>query len=186
MEQEGMRYRASFVCAVLLYVGVASSGCDTLAPREPIVLPEKRVTFRFEFNSAGRSVGEPLEVVSNASADLADDLAREGFTKAEIISATVLSVELVRILPVGVNVSFLSEAGLALRSTGVARRTIARSTALPNDHRATIPVVDAGVTSYVTRPSFEAVLTGIPASLRPNEQYVLEATVRLRIEVEGV
>ena len=175
------RLSVYWAAAVLLVL----SGCDVIADNPSIALSHS-ATFRFEFSSDGRSAGEPFEVRSTSSVNLADDLLADGFTKGEVLSASVTSVEISRTQPIGVHLSTLGDVSLGLTATGVARTTIARSASLPDSDDGQLAVQNASITAFVTAPSFSGVLTIDPASLRANSNYVLTTTVRLRVEVEGV
>jgi hypothetical protein len=88
--------------------------------------------------------------------------------------------------PIGVNLSDFDEASLSLLASGAAARTVASSSSLPASDDANLQVVSSVATSFVTAPNFSGELTVVPTSLRESADYVLTATVRLRIEVEGV
>lgn len=171
---------------VLVTVTLALASCDVVAPTDGIPLQEKTVTFRFEINTDGVSPGETVQATSEESANLEQALDADGYTKAEVLSATVTRVELERINPTSVDLGILEEALLALTASNISSKTIASSTSLPASRSASLPVSSSpDVTSYVIAPSFRGSLTLVPETV-PGGILVLRATVRLRIEVEGV
>ena len=176
------RVSAALVVAALF----ALSGCDIATDPGIFTLQEKRVTFRFEFASDGRTAGQEIEVQSTSSADLAAALLADGYTKGEVVGVTLLGVELSRVQPIGVNLSTLSNVSVSLTASGVSRSTIATAASLPNADDALLQVTNERVTGFITAPSFSSVLKVVPTSLKPNSDYVLTATLRLRVEVEGV
>ncbi len=179
------RLPRTFVLGVVT-IALALASCDTVNPTENIVLQAKTVSFRFEIDTEGVDAGQSIRVDSEDSADLEQALNADGFSKGEVVSATVTRVELERINPTTVDLSILEEAMLAFMASGVSNRTIATSTSLPSSRSATLQVSSsADATSFVVAPSFRGSLTIVPGTV-PQTQLVLRATVTFRIEVEGV
>lgn len=170
---------------LLVLVAVVLASCDAVTATEPITLQSKTVSFRFEFDSEGVSPGGSVDAQSNADVDLGPELLSDGFTKAEVITATVTSVELERISPTQVNLNFLEEASIDFAASGISTRTIAGSNSLPDSRTAMLSVTSANVTTFVVAPSFRAVLNVVPESV-PEGEWVLRSNVTLRIDVEGV
>ena len=179
------RWRRTGVGVLLALVGVVIASCDAVTATEPITLQSKTVSFRFEFDSDGVTPGGSVGVQSEADVDLGPELLSDGFTKAEVISATVTSVELERISPTTVNLNFLEEASIEFAASGIAGRSIAGSNSLPDNRTAMLSVTSANVTTFVVAPSFRAVLNVVPESV-PEGGWVLRSNVTLRIDVEGV
>lgn len=178
-------HRIPLVAGILAAVVLLAS-CDTVNPTDNIILPEKTVSFRFEIGPDGISPGETITVEAEDPVDLGSALNADGFTKAEVLSATVTRVELERVSPAGVDLSILEEAEVALVASGVSSRTIASSSSLPDDPATTLSISGSSdATSFVTASSFEGVLTIVPAVV-PQGLLVMRATVSLRVEVEGV
>jgi hypothetical protein len=122
-------------------------------------------------------------VASENRVDLTSQL--EGFSKSEILSATVVSATLFRRQPVEANLGELMDAvALQLDAAGLSRAQVAGLQGLPDDNEATLDLASTGnVTGFVRAPTFGAVLnfTGLDAN-----DYVFEVRLRLRIQVEGV
>ena len=161
------------------------AGCDTLPGTETVVLPEKTVTLRFEFSTDGMTAGQAVDVTSTGTADLGPDLQRDGFTKGEVVSATVLGAELTR-GTAGVSLAFLNEASLSVSANSVGRKKVASTSSLSDQKTIPLELANTGMTEYVTSPSFQGVLTLVPGSAVGGDDYTVQATIRLRIEVEGV
>lgn len=168
-------------------ISLLLASCDVVNPIGGITLPTQTASFRFEINTDGVDPGQTVQVNSEESVNLAQALDEAGgYTKAEVLSATVTRVELERINPTGVNLSILEEALVAFTASGVSTKTIATATSLPSSPSATLPVSSSpDVTSFVIAPSFRGALTIVPESV-PDGILVLRATVTFRIEVEGV
>lgn len=180
------RFSSRLVLGVAV-MALALASCDVVNPTEGVVLPEITVTFRFEIDTDGVSPGETVQVASEESANLAQALdASGGYTKAEVLSATVTRVELERINPTSVDLSILDEALLAFTASNLSSKTIASSNSLPASRTASLPVSSSpDATGYVIAPSFRGALTVVPGTV-PDGQFVLRTTVTFRIEVEGV
>lgn len=179
------RSHRSGVVALLIGVATLVAACDAVTAPEPITLQSKTVSFRFEFTAGGVSPGELVDVQSEGTVDLGPDLEADGFTKGEVLSATVTAVELERISPTTVNLNFLEEASIDFVASGISRRTIASSTSLPDNRTAMLSIGNGDVTTFVTAPSFQAALSVVPETV-PDAGWVLRANVTLRIDVEGV
>lgn len=175
------------VCAValVLMVAISTSSCDAIIEPRPVDL-SATTSFRFEFSTQGVTPGQTLQVQSEESANLQSELDRFGYTKAEVISATVTSVELERINPTSIDLSVLDEALLAFSASDVSTKNVASSESLPGSRTANLQVgTSSDVTSFVTAPSFRGSLTVVPNTV-PQGGFVLRATVTFRIQAEGV
>jgi hypothetical protein len=170
---------------LLAAVMILMASCDAVTAPEPITLQSKTVSFRFEFTGDGVSPGDLVDMQSEGSIDLGPELLDDGFTKGEVLSATVTSVELERISPTNVNLNFLEEASIGFSASGISARTVAASTSLPDSRTANLSVSSGDVTAYVVAPSFQAVMSVVPETV-PAAGWVLRANVTLRIDVEGV
>lgn len=169
------------LAALLLFL----PACDTVADlgNENVILT-RDVTFSFDF-----MVDTPqaaLRATSTNQVDLSGQL--EGFTKAEILSATVTSARLTRVQPVRADLAELMDAVLLeLTASGGSATTVAQQAGLPASAEGALTVSGSpGVTSHVKAPSFGAALTFTNLAVPALGIYRFEVTVRLRIEVEGV
>lgn len=180
--QTGCRFGCLVLAAV---VAITTASCDVVATTDPLTLQAKTVSFRFEFDSEGIESGETVEAQSVESVDMGPILSADGFTKAEVLSATITSVELERISPANVNLDFLEQAELAFTASGMSRRSIASSASLPASRDAPLSIANSDVMTFVVAPTFRAVASVVPATV-PQAGFVLRANVTLRIRVEGV
>ena len=172
---------------VLLFgIAFVLHGCDVVEGGS-IFLQPKEVVFRFEFSSDDLEVGQAVVIPATNSVDLGDDLLADGFSKGEVLSATVSSATLERINPIGVQMSFLSEVVVNLQVTGLSATTVARQSSLPDSRTAGLTIQpNINIANYVARSSFGSNISITPVEILANEDYVLELTLAIRIEVEGV
>lgn len=186
MEVADLTSRRSAGHALLLVAfAVFLASCDAVTTPDPITLQAKTVAFRFEFDSAGLQPGETVDVQSTESVDMGPLLSNDGFTKGEVLSASVTAVELERISPTSVDLDFLDQAALAFSASGITTRTIASSSALPGSRSAPLTLGSTDVTAFVVAPAFRGVLSVVP-DVVPQAGFVLRANVTFRIQVEGV
>lgn len=93
-----LRTFAALVCGLsILWL----SGCDTVQQPELITLTAQE-TFTFEVNGATLTPNKTTTLFSEA-ADVSDQLA--GFSRNDIKTATVTSIQLERLQPIGTNLS---------------------------------------------------------------------------------
>lgn len=165
----------------VLFVILTLTGCDFVADEETLVV-EEEVDFRFEFSTEG-DVGESVTVQSNATVDIDDVLFAEGYTRDDVAAASIRWVEINRIQPTGTNLDVFDSMELALTASGISPSVQASSDDLPADNSVRLDLQTTSVTQIVRQSAFGARLTVVPSVA---EDYVLEAVVNLRIELEGI
>lgn len=164
--------------------------CDTAGIDDGLLtLPERDVTFRYQFTVeepvGGGNPQPTISAISQSRVDLGELIVAEGFTKDEVESVTITEMELRRVQPTGATLSslirgidvLLDPAGLSPVSVGGLSPIIGGSSAELNVDRSDITLLTANTADFGTR----IVVDGPIA-----EMYVLEITMRLRIEVSDV
>lgn len=172
--------------AAIVVAAVVLHGCDTLLDDgETIVLQPKEVTFRFEFSGDDLTAGQPVTVQSTQSIDLTSELQKDGYGKDEVVSAQVSSIQLRRVNPISFSLSSLSDFSLTIVGSSSGSTRIGSLATLPSGNSASLNLGTRAVESFVRQPSFRAVAEFTPGQL-PAGDYVLTATVELRIEIEAL
>ena len=165
------------------------AGCseDLVGGGEPVILSFTEEV-QFEFTSeAAMMMGQTTEILASDRIDLAEEMRRQGFGKAEVLSATVESARLRVQFPLGVNADFLNAATLQIEAAEQPGATVATQTDFPSAREATLDVrAGENVIGYVTAPDFGLVLEVDPAELQNEEDYQLRLTIQFRVEFEGV
>ena len=165
------------------------AGCseDLVGGGEPVILSFTEEV-QFEFTSeAAMMMGQTTEIPASDRIDLAEEMRRQGFGKAEVLSATVESARLQVQFPLGVNADFLNAATLQIEAAEQPGATVATQTDFPSAREATLDVrAGENVIGYVTAPDFGLVLEVDPAELQNEEDYQLQLTIQFRVEFEGV
>lgn len=170
-----------FTPILMLLVLVVLPACDFVGDEETLQL-QKNVNFRFEFSTDG-SVGETMTVNAEETVNIDDVLFDEGYTRDEIATANIRSVSVERIQPVGTDLDVFDRIDFSLVASGVNVPTHATSSNLPSDDAASLSVSAPGVSEVLWRGVFGAEMSVVPTI---EEDFILDATVSLRIDVEGI
>lgn len=165
-----------FLVALLLL-----PACDFLGEDETARF-DKEVEFRFEFSTHGE-LGNSIVVQSDSTLNIDDELFAEGYTRDEINNAAIRSVMIRRIQRVGIDLDVFDSIELSLTADGVTVPTHAQADDLPSSSSVQLDVAAAVVTAVVRERAFGARLTVVPTI---EEDFVLEASVNLSIDVEGI
>ncbi|MBT8401708.1 MAG: hypothetical protein KJO98_14615 [Rhodothermia bacterium] len=164
-------------------------GCDS-ATEETVVLSGIRVGFEFEFDGTDLTVGQLADLVSNSAASIESQLANQGgFGLDEIETARLTSASIELVQPTfvgsGVDLRFLSEVVLQLRSGSTVREVASRVGFTDQEPAALSVIQGRDIAAILRAGSFSAVLQVEPADLI-NTEYELEVVVDFTVEVAGI
>jgi hypothetical protein len=172
-------YRWAPALLVLIFV---VSGCDTLATEEPVILTVEE-EFDFEFNGNEVQAGQPILSVDNG--DIGFQLG--GLSKAEIVSAEVIEVELERGLPLDVNLNaIMTGATLRVQAGGQNSAVVGTLASAPADNNAEMTPGTANVGAHLAASTFQATLQVTPVGSISNDFHLLTATITFRVTLEGL
>lgn len=175
--------RVTAACFAVVLGAAVLSGCDTVGSSG--ITLQKDVDFRFRFSTAEDDGVQPIHVNADAVVDFADLLVAEGFSREDIISVTVQSVHLERILPIETTLDVFERAAFSLTATGTTAPPIAEIDDLPTARGVDLSVVNRNITQVAVQPEFRGRLTVVPQTGH-DEDYVLAATMEVVVEVEGI
>ncbi len=164
------------------------AGCEA-AGNERLTLPDIEVTFRFEVNGNALTDGQAHTATATNTVDLTPALQqRGGYTKSEVVAATVTAAELERIQPTLTDLSaLLSEVRVLLTASGLSDLEVASRAGLPDDEVATLSTRSStDIAAFVKNPAFGAKLRLVPNQPEPTETYIYEVRLTLRVQVEGI
>jgi hypothetical protein len=191
MNLSAPRIRLTRVAAFVLVLTVLQ-GCDSASTDDSIVLNRVEVPeFRFEFDGDVLSEGQALELTTSVRVDLTGELdGQGGFTKDDVVAATVQSAQLFQGFPVTQKLGYLDQAIVKLVTVSPARVTEVADVTNPDDLREVdmTPIANRDVSTYVKAAEFTAVLQITPGStigIDPDESYTLAVLLELRVEVEN-
>lgn len=179
------RRLGSCLFPVALTVILLSSGCDSGINEPEAVTLTRDVSFRFEFGTEDVDGGKIAVIRSMDRVDLGDDL--EGFSKDDIVSARVNTVELTRVQPPLLNLNALfREARFLVYLTEEQSAVVAESGSLPAEATGRLtaaPTVE--IAEYAADRDFGAMLE-VRAQDLPPDDYVVTAQVRLTLTLGGL
>ncbi|NNF03152.1 MAG: hypothetical protein HKN17_01695 [Rhodothermales bacterium] len=187
------RLRRSAVLTLLLATLVLS-GCDTDSLGGDSVILTHTISedingndVVFAFSSGDIQEGRLVDIFCGCTLDIEAFLNDQGFTKSELISATVQSARIVMLFPTSEQLNFLDEAILKLGATGASDTEVANVSDLPAAREVNLQTLSSrDVSSYLERPGFEPILQINAGDLTDGEDYELSVILTVRMELEGV
>lgn len=185
-----MRFSHSFLRLFLL-VGLALPllmGCDSEeGSSDPVTLfVELDDDFRFSFRGSDIQTGRLQDLRCNCQVDISPFLFDQGFSKADIISASVESVQLEMLFPISAQANILNQAIVKLEADGVSATEVANQTSFPNSRSASISVLGGrDIAAILARSDFSTILQIDANTLEASRDYEIALVLRFRVEVEG-
>jgi hypothetical protein len=183
--------RLPVVCLLALLM---LSGCDTTDTGSNTIVLFANVSsgdieaLTFRFDPQTTQTGQFVDLVSVNRLDVADFLFENGFSQAEIVSATVEAAELEIVFPIPEVASFMDEAILKLDAQGISAIEVAEQTVFPNDDdEVDLNVRSRDIAGVLRAADFGGILQVNANAFLPNvtNDYELFVSLQLRIEVEG-
>lgn len=185
-----------FRCTGVILVAalLTLSGCDSGLTDPDVVILNHELTrsgdgsaVSFSFDPGNVTVGQSTVLRCGCTVDLDPWLASQGFSRGDILDATIKSVSLTMRQPVDVKVDFLDSAILRFEAAGVSTTEVATRSSFP-DARVTslTPFSGQAVTVFASKDEFEPVLVIKAASLQTGAvDYEMDVSITLRLELEG-
>ena len=184
--------RSAFLTLIL--ATLVLSGCDTDSLGGDSVFLTHTISedvdgddVIFSFSSGDIQEGRLVDLSCGCTLDVEAFLNDQGFTKAELVSATVQSARIVMLFPTSEQLDFLDEAILKLGATGASDTEVANTTNLPATREVNLQTLsNRDISSYLERPGFEPILQINAGDLTDGEDYELSVILTVRMELEGV
>jgi hypothetical protein len=179
---------------LVLAVGlVALAGCDSALTDPDVVILTHELTrsgdgsaVSFSFDADDVTVGQSTVLRCGCTVDLDPWLASQGFSRDDIVEATVQSASLTMRLPVLERVDFLERAELRFEAAGLQPAEVATRSVFPDARDVDLtPVSGRSVRAFAARDEFEPVLVIEAADLQAGAEYEMTVAVTLRLELEG-
>ncbi len=170
------------------------SGCDSSPGERGTIILRPEVSeaadgkdISFSFSADGFPVGQLSDVDCDCRIDLGPYLEGQGFTKADVVSATLESARLVMLFPISEKLDFLDQAILKFEADGLSVTEVANRGAFPAEREATLTVLpNRDVSGFLTRSDFGAILQIDARALEPGEDYEVALVMTFRLELEGL
>ena len=140
----------------------------------------------FTFDPTDAETGGLVDLRAENPLDVGDFLFEQGFSKDDILSATLTEASLEVVLPsVGTEINFLNMAILKLDAPGLSELEIAEQDEFPSDDNVSLDIrTGRDVTSYLQKESFTPILQIDASDLQPDAgEYRLDLVLTVRIEV---
>lgn len=179
---------------LVLVVGLtALSGCDSALTDPDVVILTHELTrsgdgspVRFSFDADDVTVGQSTVLRCGCTVDLDPWLASQGFSRDDLVAATVQSATLTKISPPLERLDFLDSAVLRFEAAGLQATEVATRSVFPDAIDVALnPVAGRSVLAFASRDEFEPVLVIEAADLQAGALYELDVEVTLRLELEG-
>jgi hypothetical protein len=178
----------------LLAAALLLTGCDTNSLGGDSVFLTQTISedinggdIIFSFSANDVEEGRLVDLSCDCTLDVEDFLNDQGFTKAELVSATVQSARLVMLFPTSEQLDFLDQAILKLDAPGVSVTEVANLTGFPSAREVNMQTLTSrDVASFLDGSGFEPILQIEPANLTADEDYELSVILTIRMELEGV
>ena len=178
---------------LVLAAFVALAGCDTTITDPDVVILSHDLTrsgdgsaVTFAFAADNLTVGQSKVLRCGCTVDLDPWLSSNGFTRADIVDATVTSAKLRVNFPVSENVDFLGDAVVRFEASGRQPMDVASRSSFPAAREATLsPLAGRSVAGFASSDEFSPVLVIEPADLMAGEDYQLTLEIKLRVELQG-
>lgn len=187
-----LRLRSAAVLWLLATIVVLTSGCDATATSETVTLQPKTITFEFPQFSADDEQGGTVQINSLNQEDLASELRADGFTRDEVVQATITRVELER-RSIGSSAETAPKvfgflvSGEAQLTQGSMTQTIAERDAFdPNAAVTPMDITSGNATSFVSAPSPFGARLNLDVDNIGTGPFRVALNITFRIEVEGV
>ncbi len=141
----------------------------------------------FTFSSGDIQEGRLEDLSCGCTLDIDAYLNDQGFTKAQLVSATVQSARLVMLFPTSEQLDFLDEVILKLGAAGVSDTEVANVSSLSAVREVNLQTLsNRDIVSYLDSPGFEPILQINAGDLTDGEDYELSVILTVRMELEGV
>jgi hypothetical protein len=184
-----MRNPARLFVAALLLVGLAA--CDSAALSDNVVVLRPEVSagsdgtpVRFSFQASEVPTGRLTDILCNCALDVADYLSDRGFTKSDIVSATLESARLVMLFPISERLDFLDQAILKFQAPGNSVTEVAEQVTFPQAREVTLtPQSGRDIAGFLDESTFEPILQIDAASLQAGGDYEIGLVLTLRLEL---
>lgn len=183
-----------FPLLILLALTVSLTACDSaVSGAESVFLNAELSTdtdgdpVRFVFESSDVQTGRLIDVECSCELDVTEFLADRGFSKDDIISATLKSGRLVMLFPISERLNFLDEAILKLRAPGNSITEVAQQSSFGETREVPLePLSGRDVAGFLDNSSFEPILQIDAASLQAGASYEIGLVLEIRLELAGV
>ena len=142
---------------------------------------------RFTFEGGAVQTGRLTDVSCGCQLDVGDFLADRGFTKADVLSATIKSARLVMLFPISERLDFLDTAILKLSASGNSVTEVAQLSAFPQAREVELtPLAGRNVAGFLDDSTFAPILQIDASRLQASAEYEIGLVLEIRLELAGI
>jgi hypothetical protein len=186
-----MRLRLPLVslCLLLLLAGCDSglSGVDSVFLTAELSTDTDASPIRFAFEGGAVQTGRLTDVSCDCELDVAAFLADRGFTKADILSATIESARLVMLFPISERLDFLDTAILKLTASGNSVTEVAQQSTFSQTREVELtPLTGRDIAGFLDDSTFAPILQIDAARLQATADYEIGLVLDIRLELAGI
>ncbi len=186
-----MRLRLPLVsfCLLLLISGCDSglSGVDSVFLTAELSTDTQASPIRFTFEGGAVETGRLTDVSCGCQLDVAAYLADRGFSKADILSATISSARLVMLFPISERLDFLETAILKLTAPGNSVTEVAQQSTFPQAREVELtPLAGRDVAGFLDDSTFAPILQIDASRLQAAADYEIGLVLEIRLELAGI
>jgi len=140
----------------------------------------------FSFDAADTAMGRLQDIRCNCNIDIGPFLTSQGFSKADIVSASLTAARIVMLLPTSERVNFLTSAILKFQTDGLSATEVANQSGFADSRESTMQTLsNRDISAFLERSNFETILQINPASLQTGESYELGLVFTVQLEMSA-
>jgi hypothetical protein len=168
-----------------------SAGCDADAlSSNSVFLTHEFSTdtqgksIRFTFSSNDVSANRLNDISCNCSINIQQYIQSQGFQASDLVSATLVSADLIMLFPITKKVDFLSQAILKFTSAGNSVTEVANLSSFPATREVSLVVLpNRNIAAFLESANFGAILQLDPSTLGADESYDFSIIIKVRLKL---
>ncbi len=187
-----MKSRQTFWTVLLVIpIFVFLSGCDA----DPLSNDSVFLTHEFSTDASGQSIRFTFssdDVATNRLNDISCNCAinihqyieDQGFKASDVVSATLVSADVIMLFPITKKINFLNQAILKFTASGASVTEVANLSSFPASREAALVILpNRNIASFIERANFGAILQLDPKTLGVGESYDFSVILKVRLEL---
>lgn len=167
------------------------SGCDADAlSNDSVYLTHEFSTtstgqsIRFTFTSDDVTANRLNDISCGCTLNIHDYITEQGFSPSDLVSATLVSADVIMLFPITKKINFLNQAILKFTAPGTSATEVANLSSFPATREASLVVLpNRDIATFLERANFGAILQLDPKTLGANESYDFSVILKVRLEL---
>lgn len=182
----------SFVLMTALLSQVVGCDSDSLSSGTVFLTHEfsedvQGEAIRFSFSSDELQTNRLHDLSCECDLNIDEFITAQGFQPSDIVTAKLVSAEIIMLFPISERLDFLNQAILKLTGQGISPTEVASLSTLPSAREASMSVLpNRDIATFLERSSFGAILQIDPSSLESGETYDMSIILKVRLELDSL